>query len=196
MDYLESLKLPLHNDASVMPFKKKVMKEPSHEPIPLICPAPPKLLPIVLNGKKIDINRMLYRIYFTLFNFNPELKFDLTFQLFIIHFGWIKIMSPHLSIIGSNDIILTIYKDYFNPMNYDDFLTMVGCIRFRDCSSSSYYSAFRVIVERNNYIDWSSLETNGCADYNFQNQQISTELERIHKLVNIFNTYIQKGLVF
>ncbi len=179
VDFIESGDIPL--PVSPVPVS-----------IQLICPQSPQITNIVINNIKLDVQRMLYKIYFMMFHTNQDLNNELSFQLFIVHFGWIKIMATHVSFIGSNQLVASIHEEFFNYMTYAEFLIMVRCMYFTDCTSSDYYKAFCKIVERNNYIDWKSLETEGCAEYEFQNDNISKELECLHKFVNSFNQYIKK----
>jgi hypothetical protein len=147
----------------------------------------------MVDKEKIDINRILYKIYFTLFYANPQLNLDNAFQLFIVHFGSIKIMASNVSIIGSNQLVLAIHKEFFNHMSFTEFLSMIRSINFHTCASSDYYKAFSTLVERNNYIDWKGLETDGFANYEAQNKKILDEFEHIRQLVTIFNQYIQNS---
>jgi hypothetical protein len=196
--FIESLNIPQLNEPSFLSLHHESCEETlpfsmASEAIPLICPEKPKMLGIVIEKTKIDIQRMLYMIYYTLLYTNLELKYDLNFQLFIIHFGWIKTMATQVSYIGGNYIVYAIHKEFFQHMSYDEFLLMVRTIKFKDCVFSEYYKAFCSLVDRNNYIDWASLETKGCADYESQNAKISDELENMSQLVKIFNQYIQKN---
>jgi hypothetical protein len=166
----------------------------SDEPIEigLICPAIPKRMGIIVENQYFDIHRMLYKIYFTLTYSNYALRNDYIFQMFLIHFGWIKVMSKHSSFIGSNQVVYTIKQEFFKDMSLLDFLSMVQNLKFHECASTDYYKAFYSLVERADYIDWKSLETNGCADYDFPTQAILEELEHMRNLVRIFKQYSHK----
>ena len=200
IDFLESLNIPKTHEARVefdhQPQYQESLTNTMYVSAgtQLICPQPQKLMGIIVNKQTIDIKRILFKIYFTLFYANPELNFDLTFQLFIVHFGWIKTMATHVSIISSNELVLAIHKEFFNQMSYTNFLAMVRCINFHTCASSDYYKAFSTLVERKNYIDWKGLETDGFAHYELQNDAILSEFEHMDKLVKSFNQYMQNSI--
>ena len=69
---------------------------------------------------------------------------------------------------------------------------MITHLQFREVASSEYFGAFCKIVDKHNYIDWESLGTHGCADYEFQNQHITFELEKMKELTMLFNKYLDK----
>ncbi len=156
----------------------------------LIVPENSKLSYLIKNHKNINVQLMLYKIYITLFEANPSLNFDSNFQLFLVHMGWIKIMSSFNTLITSpQNISTTIYKEFFSHLSSTEFIKMVVTLKFHSFYSTDYYRAFCTLVDRINYIDWSALEKEGCADYSFINPEIANELDNMQKLVKKFNQY-------
>jgi hypothetical protein len=156
----------------------------------LIIPPKPRFIPIVYEKGKYDSQRMLYKIYFTLINSNHELKWNPVFQIYLIYFAWIKIFSYKMSVIKADKMTSLIHSEFFFHLSDQDFQTMLSKLRFSEVGSSEYFLAFCKIIERVNHIDWDSLIINGCADYDFEYENISHQLEKMKELTVIFNKYI------
>jgi hypothetical protein len=150
----------------------------------------PKRLEMANTNKKYDIQRMLFKIYLTLFLSNPEQNFDSCFQLFLVHLGWIKIMANDITFIGSNHVVLAIYVEFFN-LTPPSFLSMISGISFHNINSSGYYKAFSTIYYRIHCVDWNALQNNGCSNDIIPNQNIIAEFEHMNKLVRVFNKLIE-----
>jgi len=159
----------------------------------LIIPHKSRFGQIVYDKEKYDVQVMLYKIYFTIIDSNHELKWDPVFQMYLIHFGWIKIFSYKMSVIKADKMMSLIHSEFFGHLSDKDFQNMLSKLRFSEVGSSEYFLAFCKIVERVNYIDWDSLISNGCADYEFEYENISYQLEKMKEFTVIFNKYMEKA---